>query len=720
MPRIFLYALIFLLCNCKNNSSKVASTDSNALSFTEQMTGYWSQDQKYKQKELNDLEDKELLDAYDAAYLEGKKSKEKNDFTFSLTIETNVKELKSDETRPGKISEARTDTYGKETGYFNIPLISDKHLALDGDGIFNLLAQDTDNKKIRKMRYKVKLKDPNSNSGKSYYFYGYKLVEQDKRYVNALEIWRDTSTLYATLYKGDKNLKIENFDPTNINSKKFEFIGRGILHIKPQDFARQITTIRSTILNLLGFTGYFADSLIQTYIKPAKDVPLNGGRIVHDDTFSLYEEKYYGQRYGFLTEDGLSLGLVRYINKEKHEKKKSSEKFPLLLIAGLGVNNRIFTQTTTKVNLVSYLVDNGFDVWLIETRFNTDYPRYAKSTSWNGDDVSKDYKAAIEKILLNTGSSKVNIFAHCYGSSTFLNAFMTNFGGDNKGIKIRKAINAFMASQATLFMDVPKLKLTQVNTIGKMLPTMEKTGVRYLTTDDSDDPWSSFSTDQNSAFAQLNDWNEKGHRSHLLRGLLDLGHDKMSHAFNLLTANIANGLGYGGRDLIIGNKPINCPDGHHVRLSNDAYNANQRIRFIYGELHDLCNLSQEALSQFSSWYGPASMEHLIHLQKSVSEKKLTNFNETALFENKGKAELLTRIPFHIIHSENNQTWLLSSSTKTIKYLHEEFPANKDNVVLHTIPGYGHLDSIYGENAYNVTYPVIGKFFSQFGGKTVNQ
>ena len=51
--------------------------------------------------------------------------------------------------------------------------------------------------------------------------------------------------------------------------------------------------------------------------------------------------------------------LIRY---------KGGTKGPILLVPGLGVNTRIFSLDTTKKNIVEYLAERKYDVWLQEWR----------------------------------------------------------------------------------------------------------------------------------------------------------------------------------------------------------------------------------------------------------------------------------------------------------------------------------------------------------------
>jgi cholesterol oxidase len=102
------------------------------------------------------------------------------------------------------------------------------------------------------MRYRMKLA---SSEGGTYFFDGFKRIHDDP----GLDMWADTTTLFITVYEGDDD--------------KGGVAGKGILHIRPQDFMKQMTTmrVRNAVsarqqLALSGrFGAYFTGSLHDVY-----------------------------------------------------------------------------------------------------------------------------------------------------------------------------------------------------------------------------------------------------------------------------------------------------------------------------------------------------------------------------------------------------------------------------------------------------------------------
>ena len=97
----------------------------------------------------------------------------------------------------------------------------------------------------------------NTDDGRVYSFVGFRLIHDQPIY----DVWHDTTTLYITVYDG----------PSNTSA----VLGKGVLLNQPQDFFRQLTTLRATNtasieqrLEAEGrFAGFFLGALAQKYGK---------------------------------------------------------------------------------------------------------------------------------------------------------------------------------------------------------------------------------------------------------------------------------------------------------------------------------------------------------------------------------------------------------------------------------------------------------------------
>ncbi|HKP46413.1 MAG TPA: GMC family oxidoreductase N-terminal domain-containing protein [Pyrinomonadaceae bacterium] len=119
-------------------------------------------------------------------------------------------------------------------------------------GQFNYFLLDRDRVETKRMQYKMKL---SSVEGKTFYFYGFKVIHDD----TGIDSWSDTTTLYITVYDGE--------------DEKGRIIGKGILRIPIAAFMRQVTTMQITNAKslaerwqgMLKFGRFFGGQLVDTY-----------------------------------------------------------------------------------------------------------------------------------------------------------------------------------------------------------------------------------------------------------------------------------------------------------------------------------------------------------------------------------------------------------------------------------------------------------------------
>ena len=78
-------------------------------------------------------------------------------------------------------------------------------------------------------------------------------------------------------------------------------------------------------------------------------------------------------------------------------------KGPVVAFHGLGVNSTMFSLDTIPINLVEYLVQHRYDVWLADWRVSCDLP-WAVYQDYTLDDCAKhDHRTLINKVLQVTG-----------------------------------------------------------------------------------------------------------------------------------------------------------------------------------------------------------------------------------------------------------------------------------------------------------------------------
>ncbi len=131
------------------------------------------------------------------------------------------------------------------------PALSSQALTVT-DGQFNYFLVDSDRVETKRMQYKMRI---SSVEGKTFYFYGFKVIHDDR----GVDSWSDTTTLYITVYEGEND--------------QGRVLGKGILRIPIASFMRQMTTMQVTNANslterwqgMLKFGRFFGGQLVDTY-----------------------------------------------------------------------------------------------------------------------------------------------------------------------------------------------------------------------------------------------------------------------------------------------------------------------------------------------------------------------------------------------------------------------------------------------------------------------
>ena len=302
--------------------------DRPGLRFTERMAGYWSP------TDADDGSD------YASASSRGEATGSTLAFVLTLTTDDLRAEI-ADLSRPMSA-----------VGTVHAPALSAEPLTVQ-DGRFQLMvADDALHPDIGHMWYRLPLAAPD---GRRFDFTGFKTVAPG----TFDDVWAATTTLYVTLRS---------------DGPEGPVLGRGILRIKAEDFAKQLRTMSVTgpvsaleRLNLEGrFGRAFAGRLYEEY-----------GSVLHPPTrFGRHAAPRRRrpldlpprQEMEYRTADGVALRLARY---------RGGSRGPVLLVHGMGANPLTFTLDTIQPNLAEYLVGHGFDVWVQEWRGSTLLPTAA-------------------------------------------------------------------------------------------------------------------------------------------------------------------------------------------------------------------------------------------------------------------------------------------------------------------------------------------------------
>jgi cholesterol oxidase len=556
------------------------------VQFTETMKGYFSR--AFTAAQSTDLK------VYEAAAKRGEADNSPIDFTLTITANDLNRMIKEPE-------HAATIV-----GTVIAPALSPQPLTAS-NGVFNLFEQFEQQVDTRHMKYDMKL---TAEDGNDYFFSAFKTVPEDN---GVLNIWHDTSTLYVTLYRGP--------------DKSGEVIGSGVMHIKPADFAKQMTTMkvlnarneRERIEGLARFGKFFAGILWESY----------GGVFAGDKYFNPDAPPRLKRPldaptpdvHFFPTEDGVELRLSRY---------QAGSKGPVMLVHGLGVGSNIFSTDTIQTNLLEFLCKHDYDVWLLDFRVSILLP--ASKKEWNGDQIAQyDFKAAIGQIQQQTGAKDVQCVVHCYGATTFFMSLLAGLQG------VRSVVCSQIAAD-TVVATATGLKA------GLHLPGMlDAIGIKSMT-----------------AYA-----------------------DSKENWFNRLYDKALNG---------------------YARIEAQGYCTNpvcHRITFMYASLYRHDTLNETLHDNLHELFGESNIETFEHLALIVRKGHLVDFKGNDVYM--PHFDRLT-MPICFISGAENQCYLPESTLKTYQRVCEKH--GPERYSRHVVPGYGHIDCMFGKNAVIDVYPII--------------
>ncbi|HTN83650.1 MAG TPA: alpha/beta fold hydrolase [Sorangium sp.] len=557
------------------------ATRKPGIRFTETMKGYFS---------------KAVDSDYETAAALGKQ--EDSSFKFILTIVSeDVDAMISSPEHAAPL-----------LGTVNAPALSGRPLTVT-HGTFNLFVQDPNAADTRNMKYSMRLA---SEEGRSFYFYGFKVVTDRPIW----DVWHDTTTLYITIHEGDDD--------------KGPVIGKGILVIEPEDFIRQLGTLDVTnaknaeerLATTVKFGRFFAGVVYDYYGGVAAPLQYADSNPAPRKRRPLRAPA--PRLFPFKTSDGVDLLLTRY-------KADGASKGPVMLAHGLGVSSRIFATDTIETNLLEHLVAHGYDVWLLDFRSSVLLP--ASKTQYTADQIAlHDYPAAVAKVREVTGAASIQVVAHCFGATTFTMAMLAGLEG------VRSAV----LSQISAHLVTPAMVHLKA---GLHTPdVLDALGVKSLTTNAS---------------------SHEGFFSHLYDRALAL-------------------------------YPVG-PDEH----CDSA--VCHRISFMYAPLYEHAQLNYATHERLYELFGEATMRAFEGLALMTRKGHVVDAE--------GKDVYLPHldrmaIPIHFIHGAENQCFLPASTEKTLEAL-----AARNGAALYSrdvIPGYGHIDCIFGKNASTDVYPSVVK------------
>lgn len=326
------------------------------------------------------------------------------------------------------------------------------------------------------------------------------------------------------------------------------------------------------------------------------------------------------QLHPLTASDGVELRLTRHAGGSRG---------PVLLAHCIGVSSRMYALDTIETNLLEFLFESGFDVWLLDYRLSIDLPSAVRPSSFD-EVATRDFPAAVARVREVTGAESIQVVAHGVGSQAFTMAMLAGLQG------VRSAV----CSQVSAHLRAPLTNRVKASLFSHDL--LDRLGFDGLRVDPEPDV----------------DWPER-----VLATLLQ---------------------------------------AHPVEGEERCGSAVcRRITAMYGPLYEHDRLNRATHDALPRLFGHANLRAFAHL--------IRNLRAGHIVDERGENAYLPHldrlaIPVTFLHGADNACLLPESTRLTASALAERNGAHLYR--WHSIPGYGHVDCMFGEHAVRDVYPLI--------------
>ncbi|WP_222115837.1 hypothetical protein [Chromobacterium vaccinii] len=126
-----------------------------------------------------------------------------------------------------------------------------------------------------------------------------------------------------------------------------------------------------------------------------------------------------------------------------------------------------------------------------------------------------------------------------------------------------------------------------------------------------------------------------------------------------------------------------------------------RITFMYAPLYRHETLNETLHDNLHELFGVANMRTMEHLARMCREGRLVSFDGDDIYM--PHFERL-QLPILFISGERNECYLPESTERTYDKLVQRFGPERYSRLV--VPGYGHIDCMFGKNAAADVYPAI--------------
>jgi cholesterol oxidase len=361
----------------------------------------------------------------------------------------------------------------------------------------------------------------------------------------------------------------------------------------------------------------------------------------------------------------IKLRLVRY-------QPASAPRGPILLVHGQALSSMVFTTNTIHVNFAEHLYNEGYDVWLVDFRLSVALPdaeegKWLAARQWTIDQIAEhDIPAAVKFIYDNTGGKPIQVFAHCIGAAATEMAILSG--------KCNDASNGqSMISALAVHAVHPWLLPSVANRLRGNLAAFFKDAITWKTLDPI---------------------------------------PPNAHTATALDAII---------DRIAGSLPVadEEAEGHTATNERQGKQICSRMTLFYGYEWRHGNLDPRTHKDLLSLFGITNLEVFRHNFFVIQRQRLTNRAGANVYVREQNFAQHWQFPTLFAHGAQNLVYSSDGAARSygrLRALREHAnPDSAHDTYWFEVPGYGHMDFLFGSNAHIEVYPYIDTFFRKAAG-----
>jgi hypothetical protein len=350
----------------------------------------------------------------------------------------------------------------------------------------------------------------------------------------------------------------------------------------------------------------------------------------------------------------------------------------VLLVHAFGQSGLMFTFKQTGQNLAEHFYEQGYEVWVLETRMST-RTAYALEPSTVDQIAQYDIRAAVCKItallkdeLKTDRPVQICAFAQCIGA-------------------------------AALWMSLLSGKLSHGDAPGDTAAAARGVSTPQL------------SMISHAMFSQVHPWivgspvtRAKTWVPALLRSLFNRGTVPFS------VRGPQEGWFAPLMDRVFASMPAPAGESRRPRGDDDAAATCRRIRHIEAPLFLHENINDATFLAMNRLFGDANIRLFAHARRFVEKGKLVDEDGVNVYVTEANIRKHLAFPIQLLHGEKNELFDVDSAKHSYQMLQAIHPDWFEQFAPEAgiVEGYGHVDVLIGQDAAADVYPRVSAFFDK--------